>query len=36
MKIIGLVTGPVQENCYLIWKKIFLLIVDPGAEAVDR
>lgn len=33
MKIIGLVTGPVQENCYLIWKEDFLLIVDPGAEA---
>ncbi len=33
MKIIGLVTGPVQENCYLIWKEDFLLIIDPGAEA---
>lgn len=33
MKIIGLVTGPVQENCYLIWKEDVLLIIDPGAEA---
>ncbi|WP_430609228.1 MBL fold metallo-hydrolase [Enterococcus sp. DIV0876] len=33
MKIIGLVTGPVQENCYLIWDEDTLLIIDPGAEA---
>ncbi|WP_291292981.1 MBL fold metallo-hydrolase [Enterococcus sp.] len=33
MKIIGLVTGPVQENCYLVWQDEHLLIIDPGAEA---
>lgn len=33
MEILQLVTGPVQENCYLIWNEDTLLIVDPGAEA---
>lgn len=33
MHVKGLVTGSLAENCYLIWKKQTLLIVDPGAEA---
>ncbi|KAF1300098.1 MULTISPECIES: MBL fold metallo-hydrolase [Enterococcus] len=32
MEILRLVTGPIQENCYLIYNKENLLIVDPGAE----
>lgn len=32
MNIIRIVTGPVMENCYLIYNDQGLLIVDPGAE----
>lgn len=31
----GFVTGPAQENCYLIYNEKNLLIVDPGSEG-DR
>ncbi|GCF95887.1 hypothetical protein NRIC_37780 [Enterococcus florum] len=30
-----LVTGPVQENCYLVYNEHSLLVIDPGAEG-DR
>ncbi|WP_027108278.1 MBL fold metallo-hydrolase [Lacticigenium naphthae] len=33
MKIHQIVTGMIQENCYLICKDSEALIVDPGAEA---
>ena len=33
MKIISLVTGVIQENCYLVYDEKDLVIVDPGAEA---
>ncbi|MFR4287514.1 MAG: MBL fold metallo-hydrolase [Enterococcus italicus] len=33
MNIQQIVTGPVQENCYLLWQNNELLVVDPGADA---
>lgn len=33
MKIHKLITGPVQENCYILDQGGFALIVDPGDEA---
>lgn len=33
MKIEQIKTGPIEENCYLIYNKEHLLIVDPGADA---
>lgn len=33
LKIERILTGPIQENCYLIYNDTNLLIVDPGAEA---
>lgn len=33
MHIKQIITGPVQENCYLIWNDQDLLIIDPGAES---
>ncbi|MDT2757064.1 MBL fold metallo-hydrolase [Enterococcus asini] len=33
MKIIPLVTGLIQENCYLVYRENHLVIIDPGAEA---
>lgn len=33
MKIIPLVTGLIQENCYLVYSENHLVIIDPGAEA---
>ncbi|MDH6364031.1 hydroxyacylglutathione hydrolase [Enterococcus sp. PF1-24] len=33
MNITRIVTGVIQENCYLINNEEFLLIIDPGAEA---
>lgn len=33
MHIKQIPTGPIQENCYLIWDKDELLIIDPGADA---
>lgn len=33
MNIITLVTGLIQENCYLVSNKDHLVIIDPGAEA---
>lgn len=32
MTITRILTGPIQENCYLIYNEQGLLIVDPGAE----
>lgn len=32
MEITRLLTGAIQENCYLIYNEKALLIVDPGAE----
>lgn len=35
MKIKQIPTGPIQENCYIIWnEQKELLIVDPGADAL--
>ncbi|MHC5267853.1 MBL fold metallo-hydrolase [Enterococcus sp. LJL98] len=35
MKIKQIPTGPIQENCYIIWNEAKeLLIVDPGADAL--
>ncbi|MBM7709330.1 MBL fold metallo-hydrolase [Enterococcus lemanii] len=33
MQIQQIPTGPIQENCYLIWQQQDLLIIDPGADA---
>lgn len=33
LKIERILTGPIQENCYLIYNDTNLLIIDPGAEA---
>ncbi|MCB5954364.1 MBL fold metallo-hydrolase [Enterococcus sp. CWB-B31] len=33
LKIERIKTGPIQENCYLIYNEEGLLIIDPGAEA---
>ncbi|WP_368252209.1 MBL fold metallo-hydrolase [Enterococcus sp. 2201sp1_2201st1_B8_2201SCRN_220225] len=33
MKIIPLITGLIQENCYLVYSENHLVIIDPGAEA---
>jgi glyoxylase-like metal-dependent hydrolase (beta-lactamase superfamily II) len=33
MNIQQIVTGPVRENCYLLWQKNELLIIDPGEDA---
>lgn len=33
MHIQQIPTGPIQENCYLIWQQQDLLIIDPGADA---
>mgnify|MGYP005983445495 CR=1 FL=1 len=32
MKILQIPTGPIQENCYLVYTEHHLLIIDPGAE----
>lgn len=32
MNIQQIPTGPIQENCYLVWNEKELLIIDPGAE----
>ncbi len=32
MKILQIPTGPIQENCYLVYNEKHLLIIDPGAE----
>lgn len=32
MHVIGLVTGSLAENCYLIWNNQTLLIIDPGDD----
>lgn len=33
MHIQQIPTGPIQENCYLVWQQQDLLIIDPGADA---
>lgn len=33
MHIQQIPTGPIQENCYIIWNNHELLIIDPGADA---
>ena len=33
MHIKGLATGPIQENCYLVYNDDTLLIIDPGEDA---
>lgn len=33
MHVARIVTGDLMENCYLIWQKQSLLIIDPGANA---
>ncbi|KFN91414.1 hydroxyacylglutathione hydrolase [Tetragenococcus muriaticus PMC-11-5] len=33
MHVARLVTGNIEENCYLIWQDQTLLIIDPGADA---
>lgn len=33
MHVVQLVTGDINENCYLIWQEQSLLIIDPGADA---
>ncbi|MDN6639999.1 MAG: MBL fold metallo-hydrolase [Tetragenococcus sp.] len=33
MHVKRLVTGDIDENCYLIWQDQSLLIIDPGADA---
>ena len=34
MNIKQIPTGPIQENCYLVWNDAGeLLIIDPGADA---
>lgn len=33
LKIERILTGPIQENCYLIYNDTNLLVIDPGAEA---
>lgn len=33
MKLLQIPTGPIQENCYLVYQEEHLLIIDPGAEA---
>ena len=30
MNIQQIVTGPIQENCYLVYNEDTLLIIDPG------
>ena len=32
MQIQQIPTGPIQENCYIIWNNDELLIIDPGAD----
>jgi len=34
MHVVRLVTGNIEENCYLIWQNHSLLIIDPGADAM--
>lgn len=34
MHVVRLVTGDIEENCYLIWQNHSLLIIDPGANAM--
>lgn len=33
LKVKQIITGPIQENCYLIYNDQYALIVDPGADA---
>lgn len=33
MNIQQIVTGPIQENCYLVYNEDTLLIIDPGEDA---
>ncbi|MGX7195103.1 MBL fold metallo-hydrolase [Enterococcus olivae] len=33
MEITRIVTGVIDENCYLVWQNQELLIIDPGADA---
>ncbi|EOT28871.1 MBL fold metallo-hydrolase [Enterococcus saccharolyticus] len=33
MKITRIITGRIEENCYLVWQDKDLLIIDPGADA---
>lgn len=33
MQIQQIPTGPIQENCYIIWNNDELLIIDPGADS---
>lgn len=33
MQITQIVTGMIEENCYLVWQDQELLIIDPGADA---
>lgn len=33
MHVKRLITGDIDENCYLIWQDQSLLIIDPGADA---
>ena len=33
MNITRIVTGMIEENCYLVWQAKELLIIDPGADA---
>jgi glyoxylase-like metal-dependent hydrolase (beta-lactamase superfamily II) len=33
MKITRIITGRIEENCYLVWQADTLLIIDPGADA---
>lgn len=33
MHVVRLVTGDIEENCYLVWQDQSLLIIDPGANA---
>lgn len=33
MHIQQIPTGPIQENCYLVWQLQDLLIIDPGSDA---
>ncbi|GAA3016597.1 MBL fold metallo-hydrolase [Tetragenococcus solitarius] len=35
MHVARIVTGDLMENCYLIWQKQSLLIIDPGANAAN-
>ncbi|MBB5178501.1 hypothetical protein HNQ48_001858 [Melissococcus plutonius] len=33
LNIEQIITGNIQENCYLIYNDTHLLIIDPGADA---